>query len=160
MPDGTPEPLPQPGPRDTPRDEVLVGTKVIPGQGLSPPPTLTGIAVEVGKIERKLELVLTQPPSGGGEGPPLDLAEVLDLLRELLGLVQRDYPAGSYSLVPVCEERGPAVASWPAGRSPLGEVNAKLNAMASLLQAHKDMRQPICRQKASGEEVTVIFEEI
>jgi hypothetical protein len=128
------------------------GTQV--GQpGTQVQPTVQAIAVEVSKLEQKLEKLLKP-------GPELDLGSLTDLLQLLLNLIQQVYGPGSYELAPVCEDRDPAVINWSGGIGAFSQVNVKLDALAGLLQAHKDFRQPICRQKASGEEVTVIFEEI
>lgn len=144
---------------DLPAPVTDPGTEVTPdgviGQpGTPPPPTLDGIAAEVGKIEQKTRQLLNRPQ--------LSLEDLLAAIEDLLGdeAEPDPYPAGSYLLLPVCEDKDPAVANWQAGEGQLNLLNAKLDALAELLQAHKDFRQPICATKASGQPVTVQFQEI
>lgn len=122
--------------------------------GTPPPPTLDGIAAEVGKIEQKTRQLLDRPP--------LSLTDLLAALEDLLTPEPETdpYPAGSYVLNPVCEEKDPVVANWSAGDGSLNLLNAKLDALAELLQAHKDFRQPTCVQGSDGQPVTVQFQEI
>jgi hypothetical protein len=115
---------------------------------------LDGIAAEVGRIEQKTRALLDRPAGG------IDIQDLIDALLAALQPPAFTYPAGSYVLNPICEEKDPAVANWSAGEGELGLLNAKLDALAELLQAHKDFRQPICATKASGQPVTVQFQEI
>lgn len=159
LPDGTPGTQPQPGPETTPKETTVVDNLLIPGPSLSPRPTLEGIAQEVGKIERKTEELLRKKP----EEPQWD--DILSLLNDILELLSSDYVGGDYELRGICEPTGEGPqpirrATWGGGSGTLSLLSAKLDALAELLQHHKELRQPICRQKASGEEVTVIFEEI
>lgn len=135
------------------------GTEVIPGgvigqPGTAPAPNLEAMAQELGKIEQKTRALLNRPV------PDFDFGSLTDLLQLLLNLLQQVYGPGQYELEPVCEDKPTAVVNWQGGVGAFAQVNVKLDALAELLQAHKDFRQPICLQKASGEEVTVIFEEI
>jgi hypothetical protein len=109
---------------------------------------------------------------GFGRPPGIDLSGIEALLRALLEKEEPDYayPPGSYQLRPVCEvdDDGvplpPLTATWPAGAGYLTEVNAKLDAIAVLLQHHKAIKQPVCsphRPPApQGRPVTVTFEEV
>jgi hypothetical protein len=122
---------------------------------------LQGIASEVGRIEQKLRILSTKP-SGGS----VDLSPLEALLAELLEKLSQAYSSGSYELVGPCEPAlggGPGAsrsAAWAGGIGNFASIIARLDALAELIQHHKDLRQPICRQKASGEEVTVVFEEV
>jgi hypothetical protein len=128
------------------------GTQV--GQpGTQIQPTVQAIAVEVSKLEQKLEK-LFKP------GPGIGFGAITDLLQLLLSLLQQVYGPGSYELAPVCEDKAPAVVQWNGGVGAFSQVNIKLDAIAELLQAHKEFRQPVCNTKASGQPVTVVFEEI
>jgi hypothetical protein len=51
------------------------------------------------------------------------------------------------------------VARWSAGAGELVELRARLDALAELIQHHKDLRQPICHVRATGQELTVDFVE-
>jgi hypothetical protein len=125
---------------------------------------MVGIAQELGRLEQKMAQI-------GGRPGGLDLAGLAELLRQVLGSNGEPFPAGSYSLAPVCErdEGGellpPVLASWPGGRGDLLEINRKVDAIAELMQVSKNLRQPICRSAGSGpidpagQPVTVTFEE-
>jgi hypothetical protein len=160
-PDGNMAPQPVPPPVTTPPGEEDFLGQPIGQPGTAPPPTLEGIAQEVGKIEQKLRIIGSQPPAGGG-----DLGALLDLIQLILTLLQSAYGPGSYEISGPCEPQFPGggaqvrEASWGAGVGGFAMVRDRLDALAELLQHHKDLRQPVCATKASGEEVTVIFEEI
>lgn len=159
-PDGEPREREGPGPQTRdPRVISIPGGEV--GQpGAQPRPDLQGIAAELGKLEQKLELSLSLQLEGAGGGEPDPLVqEIADLLRA-------PFPAGSFQLFPACDRDAqgeplpPAVAPWGAGTGPLELLSRKLDAIQDLIQAHKDFRQPVCRSKPIGEEVTVTFEEV
>lgn len=146
-------------PTVTPVPVTPPGTEVIPGgvigqPGTSPPPTLVGIASEVGRIEQKVRAVLDKPSEGS------DLTDLLQLLSELLEFLKSLHGPGSYTLTPVCEAGDSVEAEWSAGVGTLDLVSKKIDALAELLQAHKNMRQPICHVKAVGQPVTVNFREV
>lgn len=122
--------------------------------GTAPAPTLEGIASEVGKIEQKVRALLNRPEVSS------DLTDLLQLLTELFEFLTSLHGSGSYSLVPPCEDGDPVVASWDPGIGTLALVNKKMDAIAELIQAHKDMRQPICHVRAQGQPVTVNFREV
>lgn len=140
------------------------GAAAIPGTGLAPAPTLQGIAQEVGRIERKLEVMNT--PNAPG-----NLIDKFDLLRDLIGpLVEAFLSSTSgttYTMDSPCEVDAegfklPAVeVEAPGALTYFGLVLNRLDALAELLQVHKNLKQPNCRQKPpTGEFVTVNFEEI
>lgn len=160
QPDGRPQERPREQTR--PRD---VGVISVPGgevgqEAARPRPDLVGIASELGRLEQKLEISLQLQQDGGGASEPNPL------LEEIADLLKAAYPAGSFQLFPACDRDAqgeplpPAVAPWPAGTGPLELLSRKVDALADLLQAHKDFRQPVCRSKPIGEEVTVTFEEV
>jgi hypothetical protein len=137
-----------------------IGDLVIGQPGTSPPPTLQGIAQEVGKIEQKTRYLIERQQVGPPPATGPTLADLLEAATNLLNLLQSVYGAGSYELAPVCEDKPPVEVAWSGGVGAFGQLNKKLDALADLLQAHKDFRQPICATKASGQPVTVQFEEI
>jgi hypothetical protein len=107
---------------------------------------------------------------GAGKGGP-DLGPLVDLIKDILGESGPTYPAGEYQLRRVCEVDSdgdplpPLKAQWPAGAGKLQEVEAKVDALAQLLQHHKDIRQPICtesrnRPTLSGDWVSVHFQQV
>jgi hypothetical protein len=154
-----PEPDTDPPPEQPPETRPP-GTETTPdgevGQpGTQPRPDLPGIAAEVGRIEQKVLQLLNRPAN------PPDLTDLVGKLEEILSKLEDTYPAGSYELFPVCETdaggtpRPPMVTEWPAGTGKLDLVEAKLDAVAELIQFHKELRQPVCNRAPFGEEVTV-----
>ena len=165
--DAKPSPLPEPSVEPTPEwlEEPWPGGEPIGDPSKRPPPTLIGLATELGRQEQKLAQLGARPSPAAP-----DLQEIGDLLRELLGSESDNFPAGEYALRPVCERDAdgnllPArKAPWPAGSGALVEIGRKLDALAQLLQISKETLQPICRGGSSidpaGAPVTVTFEEV
>jgi hypothetical protein len=155
LPDGRPKPEPLPPPVTRPPGTETTPDGEIGQPGTQPRPDLIGIAAELGKIEQKTLQLLNRPAN------PPDLADLVGKLEEILSKLEDTYPAGSYELFPVCETdaggtpRPPMVTEWPAGTGKLDLVEAKLDAVAELIQFHKELRQPVCNRAPFGEEVTV-----
>jgi hypothetical protein len=127
-----------------------------------PAATLQGIAQEVGRIENKVNRLLN-PEAGTG----LDKLELIrGTLFTLLDFLSSITSGGSYDLEAPCEtaeDGGPLVVEHPYS----GAVNSvvllhnKVDALAALVQTHKNMRQPICKPAPpTGQPVTVQFEEV
>jgi hypothetical protein len=131
---------------------------------------MQGIATELGKLEKKLEIALA--PEG-----PLSLLQQINraidqienirfVLDALFPEQPYEFPAGQYQLAPVCDRDSegvlepPRTAAWAGGQGEVMEVRRKLDALAQLLQHHKDMKQPTCGPRGSGpgSNVTVHFE--
>ena len=141
------------------------GAAPIPGTGPAPAPTLQGIAQEVGRIERKLEVMMTP-------GAPGNLVGQLGNLADLIGpIVSAILAAGSgttYTLDSPCEldeatgEKLPPVqVEAPGALTQFGAILNRIDAVAELIQVHKNLRQPNCKpQTPTGEFVTVNFEQI
>lgn len=151
LPETTPQGLPQlapaPEPQTTPSGQRQYGPRTVTTTGVRP--DLQGIAEEVGRIEFKLALVLGDLDQMG----PFDLPPFT-------------YGPGAYTLEPVCEVDSQGIpapareASWPGGSGELAQLGAKIDALAELLQFHKELKQPICRgNPPAGQPVTVTFEE-
>lgn len=149
----------------TPPGQVIPwpGARPIPGTGLAPRPDLPGIAQELGRIERKLEQMNTPRSPVLGPDGPLDLIELLKSLYEILS----NLTGGTvYRLDSPCEvnEQGqklePIEIEVPGSLQPFGSITARLDALAELLQVHKNLKQPSCKGiKPTGEWVSVQFEE-
>ena len=162
-----PAPTPAPVPTTDPGSIIpWPGAAPIPGSGPAPAPTLDGIAKEVGRIERKLEVMNT--PNAPG-----NLVDQIGNLQDLIGpIVELILAATSgtvYTLDSPCEVDGdgnrlPAVlVEAPGGLTQFGAILNRIDALAELLQVHKDLKQPNCRGAdvpVSGEFVTVNFEQI
>lgn len=163
--DGNLVPLPPALPATTPADVhfPVPGGAPVGGLAQSPPATLAGIAAEVGRIEAKLNRLLN----------PLTPGDSTDLLQLLWQAVQALFnsmvdnrPAGEYLLSTPCEldEDGDRIVSsvgYPETSDNTAAVLARIDALAALLQTHKDLKQPICRQTpAVGQPVQVQFVQI
>jgi hypothetical protein len=160
-PDGSLVPVPPPAVVPT-----LPGVEQTPdgpvgGPGTSPPPTLQGIAQEVGRIEQKVLRLLNRP------NPQGDLTDMLQLLLQLLDLLGNVHQGGEYLLSGPCDfdETGepmpPREAGWPGGFGQLALLSKKIDALAQLIQHHKELRQPTCKRgPVGGQPVTVLFEEV
>jgi hypothetical protein len=162
-PDGELVPLPLPLPTPTsPTDHVINGERV-PANG--PAPTLTGISQELGRLERKAAQMLD--PGRAPTGPNIDrLGLLADLLGSLVEAVFFLQQGGEYEISSPCElteagDRVPVAVPFSGAFSSFGVLSNKVDALAGLLQAHKDLKQPICKQTpAIGEPVTVNFEQV
>jgi hypothetical protein len=134
--------------------------QVIGQPGERPAPTLQGTAEMLGKLEQKLRIIADPARPVAVEG----LAELVGPLLEFLTSVDE---GGEYSLSSRCEvgEDGqmlpPISVSIPASIGDSANVVKRIDALASLLQVHKDLRQPSCKNpRPVGEWVTVQFEEV
>lgn len=152
-----------------PGSTFLPGGIELPSNGPQATPQAT--AAELGKLEKKLELALA--PEG-----PLSLRErinqAIDQIENIKFVIDALFPpgpyqfgGGQYTLTPVCErdENGQPspdrIADWEGGEGQIAEVNNKIDALAALIQFHKELKQPTCRGPApTGEDVTVTFEQI
>jgi hypothetical protein len=164
-PDGTVTPT-EPDPVTQTQPDTIVpwpGAPSIGGTGAAPEPTLEGIAQEVGRIEQKIDLMNT-PTSPGN---------LIDLLGEARRLGQAIWElltslsAGTtYTLDSPCEVDDEGVKLPPIEIEAPGSTNAfgvlmnRTDALAELIQAHKNLKQPGCKHKLAGEIVTVNFQQI
>lgn len=144
-----PAPLPVPV---TPPDIVTEGGIQIGDAGARPRPDLDSIAREMGRQEQKLAGLLS------GLGYPEAFDRLLDLLTSI-------NTGGSYSIRPACgtDANGNPLPPIEVPIQPtIGDnaaIIARLDAIAELIDHHKQLRQPICKGKPTGESVTVTFVE-
>jgi hypothetical protein len=154
----------------TPEDEIEVEGERIGQPGFRPPATMVGIASELGRLEQKVERLLRPSLS---EADEVDLGPVLERLEQLENKVEQlteplraPFDGDSYELQPPCgRDSGgnplpPDVAEWQAGEGMFLKLSRQLDALALLLQYSKDQRQPICKGRPIGEEVSVNFREV
>lgn len=153
-------PLRPPPPTPTPTDTHIVNGQPVKSPG--PQPTPEGIAQELGRVEKKLAQLLS--PKEGSAADRLGLLDdKLDLLRLLWELITSLTAGGQYTLSSPCEldEAGQRIVKtvqYDGATSAFGVIFNKLDAVADLLQEHKDLKQPICRQLPPvGQPVTVNF---
>jgi hypothetical protein len=150
------------------------GTTFLPGGRPlvpnGPAPTPQAIATELGKLEQKLEILLNPDDTLS----PLELLnKVIDQIENIKFVLDNLFPpepyqfaAGSYLLAPVCDrdadgELVPArVAPWAGGEGEFAELRQRMDALAQLVQHHKDLKQPTCGGSGTGpsSNVTVHFE--
>ena len=136
-----------------------------PVTGNGPRPTPEGIAQELGRLEQKLARLSDPGPEGPGDGS--DRLQLLsDLIGRLIEFATSMTSGGSYSLSSPCEldENGNRIVStvnYPGATNSLGVLGNKIDALAGVLQVHKDLKQPNCKQPAAvGQPVTVNFVQV
>ena len=144
----------------TPPDVVfpVPGADPIGGPGISVRPDIAAVAQEVGRIEQKLERLMSPAPDTLGEKWGLILRAVEALMASASG--------GTYTLTEPCDPDGDGVfvkreVPYLGAFDQLGVLSNKLDALAELQQAAKDLRQPTCNPplpKRTGEPVTVTFQ--
>jgi hypothetical protein len=152
---------------------VTSPTSIIPWPGASPIGTpgqapradLASIAQEVGKIERKLELMNDSSKDLVPDSP----RDLLGLARLIYELLRGSLGAPTYQLDSPCEVDGdgdklpPVLVPVAAALTSLDSLANRMDALAELLQVHKNLKQPNChipRVAVGGEFVTVNFEQI
>lgn len=116
-------------------------------------------------MEQKVARLLNPGPGQGADG-----TDRLQLLYErasrLWELLTSLSAGGSYEISSPCEldpdgDRIVTEVPYSGSLSALGVIGNKVDALAELLQAHKDLKQPICRPApAAGQPVTVQFEQV
>lgn len=160
---GTVTPQLPPGPTVTPTGTHFPGGVPIPSN--PPQATPQGIAEELGRIEKKLAKVLS--PEGTALGDLLDKIEKYgDEVMRIWELLTSITGGGSYELSSPCvldenDERIVEAIPYDGALGSIGVLSNKIDALAGLMQVHKDLKQPICRQTpAVGQPVQVQFVQI
>jgi hypothetical protein len=153
-------PAPTEAPTPTPGDVHFPwpgGPGVGPGGAR---PDIAAIAQEVGRIEQKLALM---PRPGSDPSNPIDWGDLAATLLRIWEAISASSAGGTYTLGSPCvvdEATGERVVTevqYSGGLTWLDVLNNKVDALAELQQAAKDLKQPICRHKAEGQPVTVTF---
>ncbi len=160
-----PLPIPAPTPT-TPADQHFPVPGGAPVTGNGPRATLQGLAQELGRQEQKLARLMND--GRGPDGGPIDWGDLLDKLRQLVALLLTVDGAGAYTISSPCNIDGttgepaePLTAEWGATIGEIPALRKRLDALAELLQHHKDLPQPICaRPRPTGDPVTVTFEQV
>lgn len=151
-------PVPDPIPNTPPNVVFPVpGGGPVGGTAQSPAPTLEGIAQETGRIEKKLEALLNP-------GNPL-LQGKWDLFWKLIEFIMATQSGGQYVLREPCDPDGDGVfeertVDFQGGYTVFGALMNRIDALAALEQAAKELRQPTCSLKPAllGEWVSVRFQ--
>ena len=88
-------------------------------------------------------------------------------IQRLVDEVFREFDGDSYELQPPCDfdssgdPKEADVATWQAGEGKFLQLARQIDALALLIQYHKDQRQPTCAKGGrQGEPVTVLFEQV
>lgn len=123
------------------------------------------MAAELGRMEQKAELSLRIQ----SQQPTTDLLRELmdELLTELVidqifGLFD-GAPGGEYQLTPSCpvpageDPPVPWKVSWGESGDAIEDIVKRLDALAVLIQYHKDQPQPNCKTASQRGNVTVHF---
>lgn len=163
-PSGQVQTAPQLPPAQTPPTVHVINGTQIPANG--PQATPQAIAQELGRIENKLARVLN--PKSDGDGQPQDrLGWLKDNITNIIDFFQSINDGGTYELSSPCvlDENGDRivrVVEYPGAAQSLGVISNKIDALAALLQEHKDLKQPVCRETPAtgGQAVTVNFVQI
>ena len=157
---GVPAPVAQAPPvkPTRPGDRKIAGIGII-GPQRDVPPTIQSVAAETGRIERKLEHLMKNPPDVS------PLADVIELLQQLYDLIFALDSGGEYLLTSECrrDENGdpldPVAVQFSGAISSFGALANRIDAIAQLLQVHKDMPTHVCRrQPPEGQRVWVTFD--
>jgi len=159
--DGSRKTAPIIAPATTPAGNEKIGPVTVTTN--APQATLAGIAGEVGRIEQKLAKMI-RPPADG------DLTDRLGLLGSVLKALYEEFftglPSGEYILTSSCEKlpngnRIEYEVPILATQNRFDAIFERLDALADLIQTHKDLKQPICRgTQPTGQPVTVNFTQI
>lgn len=161
---GQVQPTPQLPPVQTPTTVHVVNGTPIPANG--PQATPQGIAQELGRIESKLARLLNPNPRGGP-----DLTDRLGLIwsaiQAIAEIINSASAGGEYRINSPCvlDENGQRidrVVEFDGALTAFGVLQNRIDALAALLQEHKDLKQPICRETPAtgGQAVTVNFVQI
>ena len=161
-PAGEVQPKPKPPPVTTPTDTHVIDGIPIPGNG--PQPTTQGIATELGRVENKLARLIDTKSDAPGQ-----VRDRLGILTDNLGTVldffQSINAAGEYEISSPCvlDENGNRVVvkvPYSGALQSFGVLSNKIDALAQLLQEHKNLKQPNCSTKPvlTGEWVSVNFQ--
>ena len=146
-------------PAVTPADGVVLDGQLQGGPGLAPAPTMQAMAAELGRLERKGEITIDKL---GRMEALAGAGEVLQALAEWL--LSAD-PGTTYSIQPPCgtdangDPLPPVDVIVPPTIGPDAALLARVDALAMLIDEHKQIRQPICKGKPTGQPVTVTFVE-
>lgn len=163
-PDGHVQPAPLPPPAQTPPTVHVINGTPIPANG--PQPTPQGIAQELGRIENKLAALLDPDPRGG---PDLTdrLGLILSAIQAIAEIISSASASGEYRISSPCVlgedgQRIERVVGFDGALNAFGVLRNRIDALAQLLQEHKDLKQPICRETPAtgGQAVTVNFVQV
>lgn len=129
----------------------------------APRATLEGIAEEVGRLEKKLGELLN--PKANNQPDWLEKLQGLwDLINALNNYLQAQGASGTYTASSPCvtDQQGSRIVTevpFEGANDQFGVLRHRIDALAELMQAFKDLRQPICN-KTPATNVTVTAYEV
>ena len=129
----------------------------------APRATLEGIAEEVGRVEKKLGELLN--PKTNNQPDWLEKLQGLwDLINALNNYLQAQGASGTYTASSPCvtDQQGIRIVTevpFEGANDQFGVLRHRIDALAELMQAFKDLRQPICN-KTPATNVTVTAYEV
>ena len=138
---------------------TVIGEKEVIYENIQP--TLEAISRKLARVNGEIELIMERMAEE--QTPSVDLSPVLEKLDEQLG---SEVPAGEMLLRYACERDdngntlAPTVIPVPAAPNQLTGLLWRLNALAALVDAQRLRRVRTCRDPATGDPVTVTFEEV
>ena len=148
----------------TPPDAHFPVPGAPPVTGNGPRPSPEGIAQELGRLEQKLARLSNPGPGPGGDGTDR-LGLLFQVVGQLVEFLTSINAGGTYTLSSPCvlDENGNRVVvpvDYSGSPSSLGVLSNKIDALAQVLQVHKDLKQPNCTVKPAltGEWVSVNFQ--
>lgn len=129
----------------------------------APRATLEAIAEEVGRVEKKLGEILN--PKTNNQPDWLEKLQGLwDLINALNNYLQAQGASGKYTATSPCvtDQQGNRIVTeipFAGANDQFGVLRHRIDALAELMQAFKDLRQPICN-KTPATNVTVTAYEV
>lgn len=159
--DGSRQTAALPGAITTPVGNEKIGGLTVTTN--APQATLAGIAGEVGRIEQKLAKMIGNPNNNMQDTA---WGLLIDGIKAVIENLLTGQPASEYILSSSCERlpNGNRIEySVPIVQTQnrFDAIYTRLDALADLIQTHKDLKQPICRgTQPTGQPVTVNFTQI
>ena len=147
----------------TPVGRKLVGTAASPVviDPVQVPETMAGIAAEIGRLETKMAVQLARPSPEA-----LDTEALLQQIEDLLNPDTAPIPGTTYQVRRPCGRGAdggplpPVLVQVPSSADVSEAILRRLDALAELIDEQKQLRQPVCKGKPTGEPVTVTFERV
>jgi hypothetical protein len=158
------------GPDDiiyTPYDAHFPVSPDDPIQSTGPRLTFSGIATELGRIEKKLEKLMNMDPGGKWD----DLTNLLllyPLIEDFFKLFFTNTVSGDYEVEESCHnhdygEEGPPswTVTYPGSTNEFDRLGNRIDALARLMQGNFELEVNTCQRRRvepEGQSVTVSFE--
>lgn len=147
----------------TPRERLIEAGMPFGSPGQAPPPTMQGIAAEVGRIEQKLAQVLRDQTNPGNALADLLRTIIGEAIGEAIGELFSKVPASDWTYTAPCDRNAedlPEEAVFQIAELSFQQATiARLEALADVMQTLKNWKQPVCRTRPPLQNVTVTAHE-